>query len=141
MEALHRAEGLLRQAAWDAVVAEAQVTIEIAARGFLTGEGGDWVEGQRRLLTEARVHALECTIMAELARGHAALAERQAEQLVALAPLRETGHRLLMQALVAGGNPGQALLAYRRCCQLLREQVGVAPSAEIHQLYQELTQR
>jgi len=138
MEALHRAEGLLRQAAWDAVVAEAQVTIEIAARGFLTGEGGDWVEGQRRLLAEARVHALECTIGAELARGHTALAERQAEQLVALAPLRETGHRLLMQALVAGGNPGQAVIAYRRCCRLLREQVGVAPSAEIHQLYLEI---
>jgi DNA-binding SARP family transcriptional activator len=73
-----------------------------------------------------------------LARGHAALAEREAEHLVALAPLRETGHRLLMQAMVAGGNPGQAVLAYHRCCRLLREHVGVAPSAEIHQLYQQL---
>jgi DNA-binding SARP family transcriptional activator len=141
MEALHRAEGLQRQAAWDAVVSEAQVTTEIAARGFLNGEGGDWVEGQRRLLAEARVHALECSIVAELARGHAALAARAAEQLVALAPLREAGHRLLMQALVAGGNPGQAVLAYRRCCRLLREQVGVGPSAEIHQLYQQLMPR
>src|SRR5215216_2123890 len=139
MAALHRAEGLLRQAAWAAVVAEAQVTTEIAARGFLPGEGGDWVEGQRRLLAEARVHALECTIVAELARGHAALAEREAEHLVALAPLREAGHRLLMQALVAGGNPGQAVLAYHRCRRLLREQVGVVPSVEMEQLYRQLT--
>src|SRR5215213_929070 len=103
MEALHRAEGLMWQGAWGAVVAEAQVTTQIAARGFLNGEGGEWVEGQRRLLAEARVHArvhaLECTVAAELARGHAALAEREAEHLVALAPLREAGHRLLMQAL------------------------------------------
>ena len=141
MAALHRAEGLMRQAAWGAVVAEAQVTTEIAARGFLNGEGGEWVEGQRRLLAEARVHALECTVAAELARGHAALAEREAEQLVALAPLREAGHRLLMQALVAGGNPGQAVLAYHRCQRLLREQVGVAPSVEMEQLYRQLMRR
>jgi DNA-binding SARP family transcriptional activator len=138
MAALHRAEGLLRQAAWSAVVAEAQVTTEIAARGFLSGEGGEWVEGQRRLLAEARVHALECTVASELARGHAALAEREAEQLVALAPLREAGHRLLMQALVAGGNPGQAVLAYHRCRRLLHEQVGVVPSVEMEQLYRQL---
>jgi len=138
MEALHRAEGLMRQAAWGAVVAEAQVTTEIAARGFLNGEGGEWVEGQRRLLAEARVHALECTVVAELARGHAALAERDAEHLVALAPLREAGHRLLMQALVAGGNPGQAVLAYRRCRRLLRDQVGVAPSVEMERLHRQL---
>ena len=67
----------MRQGAWGAVVAEAQVTTQIAARGFLNGEGGEWVEG-RRLLAEARVHALECTVAAELARGHAALAEREA---------------------------------------------------------------
>jgi len=141
MEALHRAEGLMRQRAWGAVVAEAQVATEVAARGFLPGESGDWVEGQRRLLAEARVHALECTVAAELARGHAALAEREAEHLVALAPLREAGHRLLMQALVAGGNPGQAVLAYHRCRRLLRQQVGVAPSVEMEQLYRQLMQR
>jgi DNA-binding SARP family transcriptional activator len=141
MAALHRAEGLLRQAAWGAVVAEAQVTLEIAARGFLSGEGGEWVEGQRRLLAEARVHALECTVAAELARGHTALAERQAEQLVALAPLREAGHRLLMEALVAGGNSGQAVLAFRRCQRLLREQVGVDPSVEMERLYRQLMER
>lgn len=140
MAALHRAEGLLRAETWDAVVAEARVAIEIAARGFLSGEEGAWVEGQRRLLAEARVHALECAIVAELARGHPALAEREAEHLVALAPLRESGHRLLMQALVARGNHGQAVLAYRRCCQLMREQVGVGPSAEMEHLYRRIRQ-
>jgi DNA-binding SARP family transcriptional activator len=141
MAALHQAEGLMRKGEWGAVVAEAQVTTEIAARGFLSGEGGEWVEGQRRLLEEARVHALECIVVAELARGHAALAEREAEQLVALAPLREAGHRLLMQALAAGGNRGQAVLAYRRCQRLLRERVGVVPSTEMEHLYQQLMQQ
>lgn len=137
--ALHRAEVLMRRAEWGAALAEARVATEIAARGFLTGESGEWVEGQRRLLEETRVHALECTVTAELTRGNASLAEREAELLVALAPLRESGHRLLMRALVAGGNGGQAIVAFERCRMLLREQVGVAPSPETVRLYQQLT--
>lgn len=137
--ALHRAEVLMRKEAWGAALAEARVTTEIAARGFLPGETGEWIEGHRRLLDEARVHALECTVMAELARGNAALAEREAERLVALAPLRETGHRLLMQTLAAGGNRGQVVVAFNRCQRLLREQVGVPPSVETERLYRQLT--
>lgn len=136
--ALHRAEVLMRQEAWAEALAEARVATEIAARGFLDGEGGEWVEGQRRLLEETRVHALECTVTAELARGNATLAEREAELLVALAPLRESAHRLLMQALAAGGNRGQAVLAYRRCRRLLHDRVGVAPAAETERLFQHI---
>jgi DNA-binding SARP family transcriptional activator len=137
--ALHRAEVMRRRGELSAALAEARVATEIAARGFLTGEGGEWVVGQRRLLEETRVHALECTITAELARGNAALAEREAELLVALAPLRETGHQLLMRALAAGGNRGQAVVAYQRCRRLLRDQVGIAPSPETERLHRQLT--
>ena len=44
-----------------------------------------------------------------------------------------------MQALEAGGNRGQAVVAYSRCRRLLREQVGIAPSPETEQLYRRLT--
>ena len=47
----------------------------------------------------------------------------------------------MMQALVAGGNPGQAVIAYHRCQRLLREQVGVAPSVEMEALHRQLLQR
>lgn len=136
--ALHRAEVLMRRQDWAAALAEARVASEVAARGFLSGEDGAWIEGQRRLLEEVRMHALECTVSGELARGNAALAEREAERLVALAPLRETGHRLLMQALVAGGNRGHAVVAYDRCRRLLREQVGIAPSPETEAVYRQI---
>jgi DNA-binding SARP family transcriptional activator len=43
-----------------------------------------------------------------------------------------------MQALVAGGNPGQAVIAYQRCHRLLHEQVGVAPSVEMEALHRQL---
>ncbi len=136
--ALHRTEVLLRQAAWASALAEARVATEIAARGFLHGESGAWIEGQRSRLEETRVHALECIVIAELARGNIALAEREAEHLVALAPLREAGHRLLMQALAAGGNRGQMVVAYARCTRVLREHLGIAPSPETDRLYHQL---
>jgi DNA-binding SARP family transcriptional activator len=33
------------------------------------------------------------------------------------------------------------VLAYHRCRRLLHEQVGVAPSGEMHELYRQLMQR
>ena len=57
-----------------------QILEAIAARGFLGGEEAPWIEGQRRALADLRLHALECTVEAELLRGNAAIAEREAEQ-------------------------------------------------------------
>jgi DNA-binding SARP family transcriptional activator len=97
-EALHRADVLMRRGELGAALGEARVATEIAARGFLGGEDGDWVEGQRRLLAEVRRHALEYTVEAELARGHPDTAEREAEFLVSLDLARERSLRLLARA-------------------------------------------
>lgn len=94
-EALHRADVLLRRGESMAALGEARVATEIAARGFLGGEDGTWVEGQRQLLAEVRLHALECTVEAELARGCPERAEREAELLRSLDPRREASQRLL----------------------------------------------
>ena len=101
---LHEADSRLRRGDLGPALAEARVAMEIAAHGFLPGEEAPWIEGERRLLADLRLHALECTVEAELRRGNAAIAEREAEQLLALAPLRESGYRLLMRALAAGGH-------------------------------------
>ena len=111
-EALHQADVLVRRGDLGAALGEARVATEIAARGFLPGEGGDWIEGQRRLLADARLHALEYTVEAELARGRPELAEREAEILVSLDPRREASHRLLDRARRAiSDQPAGARLA------------------------------
>ena len=51
-----------------------------------------------------------------------------ARQLIALAPYRETGYRILMEALAQRGNVAEALLVYDRLRVLLREELGIAPS-------------
>lgn len=101
-DAIHAADTGQRQAAYDAVLAEARVALEIAARGFLVGEEAPWIVGQRRAMAAMQLHALTRTVEAELARGNAAIAEREARELLHVDPLWEAGYGLLMRALAAG---------------------------------------
>lgn len=139
--ALHTAETSLRSGRFDLALSESRVAMEIAARGFLNGEDGPWIEGQRRSLIDLRLHALECTIEAELHRGNALIAEREAELLVMLDPLRESGYRLLMRSLFAGGNAAQVPRVMDECRQSLDRLGGMNPSPETNRVYQEILQR
>ena len=62
-------------------------------------------------------------------------AERAARELLEVAPLRETAHLLLMQALAARGNVAEALVAYERLRALLREALGVDPCRAAQDTY------
>jgi DNA-binding SARP family transcriptional activator len=137
--ALHAAETALRGRDCATALSEARVAMEIAARGFLGGEDGPWIEGQRRALADLRIHALECTIEAELLRGNPAIAEREAEHLLILDPLRESGYRLLMRALAAGGNAAQAFRVMEDCRRRLHDAAGLNPSAETESVFRSLT--
>ena len=136
--AIHATETLLRQASYDAALAEARVALEVAGRSFLTGEDGAWIVGERRLLRDIHLRALECTVEAELARSNPATAAWEARELVRLDPLRESGYRLLMRALVEDGNLAQVPKVMRDCRQALAEHAAIVPSAETEQLYQRL---
>ena len=109
--------------------AEAVIAAEIAARGFLHGESGEWIEAERRLLHGIEVQALEAVADADLAGSKIEEAERVARSLVGLDPLRESGYRLLMRSLAAAGN-GAAAAAVMEECRRALAAVGANPSAE-----------
>jgi len=67
-------------------------------------------------------------------------AVRAGRQLVHLNPLRETGYQVLMRALARQGNVAEALSVYGTLSQLLRDELGVYPSATTAAVYQELLQ-
>lgn len=136
--AIHEAETLMRAGEPARALAEARVAMEIALRGFLPGEEGAWIEGARRELSEITVRALESTVECELLRGAPAAAEREARYLLGLDPLRESGYRLLMRALAAGGNAAQASRVILECRRVLLEQTGIPPSAETERVFREL---
>ena len=85
----------------------------------------------RRELEDIYLRSLETYTAAALHLGgtELATAERASRELVGAAPFRESGHRLLMQALTDRGNAAEALLVYDDLCRMLRAELGVSPSA------------
>ena len=67
-----------------------------------------------------------------------AAAVRAGRDLVGYAPLRESGYRLLIEALDASGNRAEALLAYEALRLRLREDLGISPGAELRDLHARL---
>lgn len=139
-EALHRAESAAAREDWSAAWGPARVAQHVCARPFLPGQLGPWVESRRRRQEEALLRSLELAGLsaARIGGGELATAERAARQLVELAPLRESGTRLLMEAHLRRGNRADALLAYDALLRSLREELGVPPSAETQELHRKL---
>jgi DNA-binding SARP family transcriptional activator len=139
-EGLHRAEAAVARHDWTGAWGPGRVAQHVAARGFLPGEDAPWIDDQRRRLEEIHARALELVGRACLEIGGSELdtAERAARTLVAKAPYRESGHRLLMEALAARGNPAEALVVYERLRGRLREELGAAPGPETQALHRRL---
>jgi SARP family transcriptional regulator, regulator of embCAB operon len=140
LEGAHRAETCIAEGRWAQAWGPAGIAYHIATRPFLTGLDAPWVDGWRRRLEEVRLRGLECFAAASLGLGGPALAqaEERARMLTELAPYRETGHRLLIEALAGRGNPAEALRAYERLRVLLRDELGIAPSPAIQAVHRQL---
>jgi len=94
----------------------------------------DWVMVERERLRQLRLHALEvlCDRLTEGRRfGEAVQAGLAA---VKAEPLRESAQRSLIRAHLAEGNMGEAVRQYRSFRQLLQDELGVTPSAELEDL-------
>ena len=127
---IHEAEAALHAEDWVRGVAAETIAYTISGRGFLAEEHAPWVVEQRRWLEDVHLRALECDGVASLGIGgsEVAAAERDARRLVRLAPYRESGFRLLMQALERKGDDADALLVYEQLRTVLRDELGTTPS-------------
>jgi SARP family transcriptional regulator, regulator of embCAB operon len=112
----------------------------VAERDFLPGEDAPWIDDVRNQLAVLHVRALEAYAATELGIGGTELdgEVRAARQLIRVAPLRERGHHLLMEALAAQDNLAEALHAYGQLCECLRDQLGASPSPATRALYEQL---
>ena len=139
-EALHRAESHVAAGEWAEAWGPAGVAYHVARRPLLQGEDRAWLDEWRRRLEEVELRGLECFAEARLGLGGPTLpqAEDCARRLVELAPYRETGHRILIEALERRGNVAEALLAYERLRVLLRDELGTAPSPAVQRIHRRL---
>lgn len=136
-DAVHRGESALAQEDWSRAWSAAQTSLFISRRGFLPDEDLSWAAPVRRELEDIYLRSLETYAAAALNLGgtELATAERASRELVAAAPFRESGYRLLIRALVARGNTAEALLVYDDLCRTLRTELGVSPSPETRDLH------
>jgi DNA-binding SARP family transcriptional activator len=130
-ELTSRAEQVLRR----------EGTIELAPLDRLLFDGDvltdwyeDWVLLERERFRQLRLHALEalCEDLTS-ARSYAAAVEAGLA-CVAAEPLRESGHRALIKAHLAEGNPGEAIRQYELFRRLVLEPLGVESSDEMRRV-------
>jgi SARP family transcriptional regulator, regulator of embCAB operon len=134
---LHSAESAVAVGDWRRAWAPSLSALLVARRTFLPEAETPWAEVWRRRFPDVRIRALECYAGVCLGLGGAELpgAERAGDELVEVAPFRESGHVLLMRALAARGNVAEALAAYERLRVLLRDELGVGPSEAVQTEY------
>ena len=142
LEGAHRAETAIAEGQWAQAWGPAGIAYHVATRPFLTGLDAPWIDQWQRRLEEVRLRGLECFAAAGLGLGGPALAqaEERARMLTELAPYRETGHQILIEALERRGNIAEALRAYERLRVLLREELGTAPSPTLQAVHRRLLQ-
>lgn len=140
VDAVHRAESAAAQGDVLRAWGPALTGLFVAERDFLAGDDAPWIDDIRHQLTELLLRALECYGAAGLGIGGTELsaAVRAGRRLIRLAPLRESGYRLLMEALAAQGNMAEALRVYGRLSEYLGGQLGASPSPATRELYERL---
>lgn len=140
LNALHRAESHVAGREWAEAWGPAGIAYHVATRPLLQGHDRPWLDEWRRRLADVRVRGLECFAAARLGLGGPTLpqAEQCARQLIDLAPYRETGHRILMEALEQRGNVAEALLVYEQLRILLRDELGTVPSSALQSIHRRL---
>ena len=141
--AVERSRAALAEGDPGPAAAAAEAALDILERGLLRGFDAPWLEARRRELEDERLDALELVARAGLAGGDAGKHRSQwaSRQIVALAPFREAGYALLMEAQAALGNTAEALETYERLRGLMRDELGATPSPELRAAHQRLLER
>jgi DNA-binding SARP family transcriptional activator len=94
------------------------------------------VEADR--LEEARLEAQVLKMEADLGCGEHARVVPEARRLLADHPIREELWALLLRALQGSGRQAEALEAYGQAREVIAEELGVDPGAELQRLYQQI---
>lgn len=104
------------------------------ADGFAAGDYAHWLDAQRaRRADRTRRERVDRADRAEAA-GQWGDALSIARELLELEPLSEDLHRRVMRLHYLAGDRAAALLAFDRCEQLLKDEIGTRPSAETQAL-------
>ncbi|MCP4979722.1 MAG: tetratricopeptide repeat protein, partial [Gammaproteobacteria bacterium] len=114
--------------------------VELYQGEFLEGitlrdaSGQEWLDSQRGRFKHQFIEVLLNLTQTQLLSHDFSTAIKSSERLVKQDPLGESGWRLLMRSYFENGDRSHALQAYKRCQNVLRDELDVDPEAETAQL-------
>lgn len=94
----------------------------------------EWLIVERERIRQRRLHSLEAACVRLTAAGRHGEAIEAGLAAVAVEPLRESGHAVVIQAHLAEGNLVEASRQYEQLRDLLREHLGTQPSRRVRML-------
>jgi DNA-binding SARP family transcriptional activator len=95
---------------------------------LLPGWYEEWVVIERERIRQLQLHALEALCRRLLGHGHHARAVQVGLTAIGAEPLRESAHRLVIQAHLAEGNVAEAARQYEMYRTILAVEMGIEPS-------------
>ncbi len=116
----------------------AAVALWRGTRAFADVPPSPLITAEASRLEDCRVEALELRIQADLGCGRHAQVVPELRRLLTDHPLREGMWALLMRALQRSGRQAEALEAYAHARRQIADELGVDPSAELRQLYEQI---
>jgi DNA-binding SARP family transcriptional activator len=105
---------------------------------LLEGCTEEWVLPEREAREQAVLGALERLALESLESGDPGSAVTHLRRAVAVDSLRESAQRLLLEALAAGGEYGEAVQSYRALRLLLWEELRTEPAPETRAVYERI---
>jgi DNA-binding SARP family transcriptional activator len=108
------------------------------SQGLLPSWSDEWLLLDRERWDQVRLHTLELLAHRLMAAEKYLAAIEAALAAVAIEPVRETAHRMVIQVYLAQGNGACALKHYQRYRSLVQYELGVSPSRQMSQLVQPL---
>ena len=117
-------------------LASLQAAVALYRGDFLDGFYGDWIINERYRLETLFSEALARLMVTQEANGEHEAALATALRLLDHDALREDAHRLAMHAYCHLGQRYAALEQYRRCREIVLEELSAEPMVETSELYQ-----
>lgn len=105
---------------------------------FLEGSYEDWAEEQRHFYRDQFSRVLNGLAKLSVAEKQWTSALKFAGEILAIDPYREDLHRLAMKVLSAQGKPAAVKKHYEDMQTLLKQELGIEPSAETKRVFKEL---
>jgi DNA-binding SARP family transcriptional activator len=128
-EVLDRAHRLVSAPADCADILTPQSKVDLSTDLLPDWFDDDWLIIERERHRQLRLHALEAMCERLTRAGRYAEAVEAGLAAVGSEPLRETAHHALIRAHLAEGNRAEALRQYETYRRLLRDELGLDPSA------------